>query len=66
MARWVVVAARRSAAVWAIADRVIERRQLEGDRVRWIVEVPHAMEVLLWLVPGVLSVDPAEPEELSA
>ncbi len=66
MARWAVTAARRGVPVWVMADRVIEHAQLEEDRVRWIVEVPHAMEALLWMVPGVLSVDAVEPEEPSA
>lgn len=59
MAQWSVVTDRPTVPVWLIADSVIERSELAGDQVRWVVELPMGAEPILRMLRGVVSVRPA-------
>ncbi len=61
MSRWVVVTTALKVAVAFVVDRVIERTELEDGHVRWLVACPYGAQELIRLVPGVISVDPAQP-----
>jgi hypothetical protein len=59
MARWYVVTEGPKVPVGRVVAKVLGREDLEGGRVRWLVEAPDFVRALPSCFRGFLAVEPA-------
>jgi hypothetical protein len=59
MARWYVVTEGPKVPIGRVVARVLGREDLEGGRVRWLVEAPDFVKALPTCFRGFVAVEPA-------